>query len=106
MADDHSGRRGDVQPCRACEVPIHFAQSSACKACESVHCPFCGMASHFWRDSTFDIQGSPCRHLVASYCRDPADWDAGPPIDAELLPRLAVAGAHKVSAIVLSELFG
>src|SRR5438067_8009759 len=90
MTDDLAGsREGADQRCRTCEEPIDLNNNSTCSSCESVHCPFCGMASHVWRDGTFDIQGAPCPHLIASYCRDADDWDAGPPLDAETLPRLA-----------------
>lgn len=92
--------------CRTCEAPLSAKSGGVCGECESLHCPYCGMTSHFWRDGGFFLHDDPCSHLIASYSRDAGEWDLRSPLAGVKLPHLEVSLATEPPDFLLSELFG
>lgn len=84
--EKQSGRSS--RACRGCARSLRRRTGGVCGYCESVHCPFCGVASNFWRESTFSIHEDPCAHLVGSYCHDSGEWDWSSSLDELALPYL------------------
>jgi hypothetical protein len=66
------------QDCRCCGRGLPVTLGGACPSCDSVHCPFCGTAAHFWQDETFDLNEEPCPHLLGSFSDDLGDWEVWP----------------------------
>ena len=65
-------------PCRHCGRLLPPTLGGACPSCDSVHCPFCATASHYWQDETFELNDEPCSHLLGSFSDDLGDWEVWP----------------------------
>jgi hypothetical protein len=68
----------DEQTCRFCSRVLPITLTGTCPACDSVHCPFCAVASHYWENETFDLNDEPCGHLLGSFSDDLGDWEFWP----------------------------